>query len=267
MKNFTVRYPEEEFLPIIISIPHSGTFYPPALEQDYFKRFVKHPPDTDWFLEKLYSFAPEMGITLISSNISRYVIDLNRNPDGVSLYNDGRAESALIPEKTFKGENLFIEKGPQESQIEIRKEKYYWPYYREIEKIIEDFQRKFSRILFFDAHSIKHNVPAIQEEDFPDLILGDYNQTTSSLEIIKVALEEFEKCPFSFSHNRPFKGGHLTRYFGKPQNGVNALQLEMSQRIYMNEKDDEYEEVKASRVQEVLINFFDSMIDFLKKEP
>src|SRR3712207_430138 len=84
-------------VPIILSVPHSGTEFPEELKAQYRPEMIEQPDDTDWFVHDLYNFAPELGITVIHAKYSRWVIDLNRDPTSEPLYNDGRIITGLTP--------------------------------------------------------------------------------------------------------------------------------------------------------------------------
>ena len=255
MQVFAVRPPKNNPLPILISVPHCGTTFPDELKNQFQPELLSQPEDTDWFVHDLYDFAAEMGITLIHAVYSRYLIDLNRAPDNRQLYNDGRIQFGLVPAQTFSLKNLYRESAlqPTVDEIERRKQIYYWPYYRKIEELLGDLQSQFRHVLFFDAHSIRHQIAAMKGQAFPDLILGDLDGQTADAQLIRAADQVLSKTgKYSYSHNHPFKGGHLTRYFGKPDTGIHALQLEMVQKIYMDEENVCFTERKAQEVRKVL---------------
>lgn len=235
-QNFFVQFPDGNARPVVISVPHSGTEFPKDIADQFVPEAIAKPHDTDWFVHELYNFAPNLGFTLFHARYSRYVIDLNRDPTGHKLYDDGRIETALVPTQTFdlkplyKGNTLTIQ------EIESRKEKYFLPYHQAIAARIAELQKKFKHVLFFDGHSIKRYVPSIRRDKFPDLILGNQDETTAHPDLIQNALLSLAMDgQYQVSHNSPFKGGYLTRSIGNPSKGVHALQLEMSQDIYMDE--------------------------------
>lgn len=250
----------ENKLPIVISIPHAGTMIPEELARRLKTKFVNNPPDTDWHVDKLYSFANAMGITTIQANYSRYVIDLNRDPENKQLYSKDRFQTDLVPVQSFQKEDLYIDTLPDNTDITLRLENYYWPYYGAIKNLLADLKQQFSNILLFDAHSIKRLVPAINASKFPSLILGDNNQTTAAPQLIDCAFTSLQaNKQYDVSHNQPFKGGNITKTFADPKNGIHCLQLEMAQDIYMDELSNEYLVSRARGVQEVLKNMFDKL--------
>jgi len=258
-KIYSINHPIGKRLPILLSSPHSGVNFPSAVKPQFKEEVVSHPFDTDWFVDRLYDFAPEMGITQICANFSRYVVDLNRDFKGESLYHDGRFLTGVVPSHSFGKKPLYTGDPPTPGEIKERLDKYYWPYYKKIEEILRDIKKEFGYAIFFDCHSIKRNVSSISDHPFPDLILGDNDEKSADKKLIKVALETLsEQKIFEIYHNTPFKGGHLTRWFGKPHEGIHALQLEMSQDLYLDESNDHYMELKAAlirdRLRQTLIN-------------
>lgn len=256
---YSIKHPVGKRLPILLSSPHSGTDFPKDIKSRVNEEISNHPSDTDWFVDRLYDFAPEMGITQISANYSRYVVDLNRDFKGEELYHDGRFLTGVVPSHSFSKTPLYKGELPSAHEIQERIERYYWPYYKKIEEILLDIKKEFGYAIFFDCHSIKRNVPSIRDSAFPDLILGDNDEKSADIKLINTALETLsDRKLFEVFHNTPFKGGHLTRWFGKPEEGIHALQLEMSQDLYLDEENDHYAELKATlireRLRETLLN-------------
>ncbi len=264
---FILHPSQGEIVPIIISSPHSGTQFPDHLKHQYHTGWLTQPEDTDWYINKLYNFAPLMGITVIEARYSRYLIDLNRNPENRDLYNDGRSQSKLLPVRTFAGKKIYLPgQTPSEKDTQERLNLYYWPYYKQVKLMINQLKEEFNHVLLFDAHSIKHTIPAISDLPFPEFILGDNDQNSASPNLIFQALFSLQKQnQFSVSHNKPFSGGHLTRYFGNYARGVHAIQLEMCQRNYMNEETLNYDVEKSEIVIKILKALFFQLISTLKE--
>ncbi len=262
---FKIIPPITEPIPFVLSIPHCGTSFPNGLKNHYKKEIIENLDDTDWYLDMLYNFAPELGITTIVSNYSRWVIDLNRDPENKSLYDDGRIITSLCPTTNFLGENIYNSgKEPNKEDIDNRLLKYYWPYHNKINELISSFKTKFDTVFFWDAHSIRRNVPTINPEPFPDLIIGDNDGKTADNVFIKTCFQQLLKSDLNITHNTPFKGGNLTRSKGNPSNKTHAIQLEMSKDLYMNKDETEYNYEKAEVMKLILKNTFKSIIPLLK---
>lgn len=258
---FKITRPATPTIPILLSVPHCGTEFPVELMPQYRRGKIISPDDTDWFVDKLYGFAPEMGITVIAAVYSRWVIDLNRHPESKPLYADGRILTGLCPTTDFLGDPLYQDErnevSPTDQQYRI--EKYYYPYHQAIQDELHALKEKFDHVLLWDCHSIRQSVPTIQSEKFPDLILGDVDGTSASPGVIETALKVLEAGEFSFQHNYPFKGGYITRAYGKPAENIHALQLEMTKVNYLDDGEKIYLPSRAQKVQQLLKNCLGSL--------
>ncbi len=262
---FKVIAPTHSEVPILLSVPHCGTDFPPELKDQYVCELIQAPDDTDWFVDKLYDFAPELGITIISAQISRWVIDLNRDPEEKPLYVDGRIITGLCPTTNFLGEHLYNDKrtAVDKKEVELRLLNYYYPYHAKIQETLDQLIRRHGQALLWDCHSIRQFVPTIHPEKFPDLILGDADGTSASPGLIEGTLSILDHSRFQTRHNFPFKGGYITRHFGKPAMGQHALQLEMTKVNYMDATELNYDAVKAQEMRTLLKRVFQKLIDQL----
>ncbi len=258
-----ITAPKTKRVPVIVSCPHVGTEIPIDVARTMDPALVVKVPDTDWFVHELYGFAPEMGITLVHAGFSRFVVDLNRDPAGAKLYSDGRPETALVPTVSFAGKALYRGDDPDDREIARRKEKYFDPYHVALAAMLQGMRKEFRHVLFFDAHSIQRRVPSIRPEPFADVIVGDQKGKTAHHSLSHAALASLQRSGLQVSHNDPFMGGYLTRSMGKPDAGIHAIQLEMSQDLYMNESSAQRDEKKQKVVQGHLEALFDDLVDAL----
>ena len=249
--------------PIIVSVPHSGIEIPKELKSAYVSEKIEFIDDTDWYVDRLYDFAQSMGITIIHAKYSRWVIELNRNAQSKPLYDDGRVITGLTPTTDFNGQSIYKNEEPSAAEIQTRISTYYTPYYDKIEALIKSKKSTFNHVLFFDAHSIRQHVPGIRQEPFPDLILGDVDETSADKNLIETAVKTLGSSSYSFQHNDPFKGGNLTRHFANPKEGVHALQLEMSKILYMYDTETLFHEERAGKVKILLKSLFQNLSDSL----
>lgn len=249
-------------VPIIISVPHCGSAFPDEIKDQYKPKLIKAPDDTDWFVQILYEFAPAMGITMIAANYSRWVIDLNRHPYSKPLYADGRIITPLCPATTFLGEPIYKDERQEVELPEVkrRKDLYYQPYHSKLKELLRQRKKKFGKVLLWDCHSIKQLVPTIQKDKFPDLILGDAGGTSAAPNFIESTLGVLNQGGYSVSHNHPFKGGYITRNYGKPLKNRHALQLEMTKVNYMDDTETKYDKVRAVKMQDLLKKVFDNLL-------
>ena len=219
--------------PLFVSFPHSGTYLPPELAARM-TDVARTMPDTDWHVPLLYKFLDAMGASRIEATHSRYVVDLNRPPDDQELY-AGQKKTGLVPFDTFKGEPLYRE-GQAPSADEIVARRQYWqPYHDTLAQELSRVKAINGAVILWDAHSIESVLPQLFEGRLPDLNLGTFDGKSSDTDIAEAAFAAAKQSGFDAVMNARFKGGYITRHYGAPKKGVNAIQLEMAQAIYMDE--------------------------------
>jgi N-formylglutamate deformylase len=238
--------------PLIISIPHAGTFVPDEIKA----RFTdegKRLPDTDWHVPRLYEeFIAQHNVTCITANYSRYVIDLNRPPDNAPLY-PGQKHVPLCAEQTFEGADIYRENHtPDDDEIATRLQNYWQPYHGEIEKQITRIKKLHGFALLYDAHSIRSVSPLLFEGQLPDLNLGTVNGASCAEKHSQAAYDIALNSGYSAVLNGRFIGGYITRHYGDPANHVHALQMELAEKNYMDEDSFAYDPDKAGNLIAIL---------------
>jgi N-formylglutamate deformylase len=236
--------------PLLVSVPHDGTALPEAIAARMTES-ARRVPDTDWHVARLYAFARELGASIIVPKYSRYVVDLNRPPDDVSLY-PGQNTTGLCPTVQFSGEPVYREgQTPTPDEIAERVETYWRPYHEALRGELERLRAAHGRVLLWEGHSIKgSDLPFLFEGRLPDFNLGTSSGKSCAPDVQR-RIEAAFAAQSGYDHvvNGRFKGGYITRHYGDPANGIDAVQLEMSQRIYMDEATFTYDEVKAAHAQ------------------
>lgn len=251
---FTLTPAKVSRVPIVVSIPHAGTGVPPEVARQLRSEIVRELPDTDWFVPELYAFCKDLGIPMIQANLSRYVVDLNRPMEGPALYSDQRRQTDAMPLTSFDGVPLYpAGQEPDAAERARRASLYYTPYHDTLQRLLLETQKQFNHVLLFDAHSIRRWVPSLAREAFADLIVGDRDGSSADPLLSQTLLRILKASTLHIAYNQPFKGGHITRAFGSPQNKIHALQLEMSQDIYMTDDRSQLDPDRSPKVQALLI--------------
>jgi N-formylglutamate deformylase len=252
-------------VPILISVPHCGTLFPDELVNQFDSKLVQAPDDTDWWVDRLYDFAPSLGMCMVTARYSRWVVDLNRDPHDKPLYTDGRYLTGLCPITTFLGAPLYIDQRTTIDPVEVnrRTKEYYYPYHLKIERELSRLKNRFGKVLLWDCHSIRQIVKTIQSEKFPDLILGDADGTSASAAFSELASSQLGHGSYSLAHNHPFKGGYITRRYGKPGFDQHALQLEMTKVNYMDDSENNFDPDRANNIRNLLQPTFRKLIALL----
>ncbi|NQZ26014.1 MAG: N-formylglutamate deformylase [Colwellia sp.] len=249
---------------MLISMPHNGQLIPDSIAATM-TNTGHQVPDTDWYMDKLYDFAQGLGISIIKPKYSRYVIDLNRNIDGINLY-PGANSTELCPTTAFDLSPLYISgQEPDEAEIKRRIELYWQPYHQALNDTLAQMKAQFGKVILLDAHSILSHVPRFFDGQLPDFNFGSANGESCSSELInKIAM--LDLSPYSSVVNGRFKGGYITRGYGNPKENIHAVQLELSQHTYMDEPSDRYNEQKAAQVKEKLQVFVKCLADFSQEK-
>ena len=222
--------------PLLISMPHVGTHVPPALAERFTAQ-ARHVPDTDWHLERLYDFADALGASVLVATHSRYVVDLNRPPDDQNLY-PGQDTTGLCPVDTFDKTPIYAAGDlPDQPEIAARRDAIWQPYHRQLQAELDRLKAAHGTIALWDAHSIRSVLPRFFEGKLPDLNLGTGNGTSCDPALAATLLDIAESATgYTGVLNGRFTGGYITRQYGNPAGGVHAVQLEMTQSSYMQEK-------------------------------
>ncbi|MEO8802538.1 MAG: N-formylglutamate deformylase [Rudaea sp.] len=237
---------------LLVSLPHDGT----ALPDDIAARMTpaaRRVPDTDWHVSRLYAFARELGASMIVPKFSRYVVDLNRPPDDVSLY-PGQNTTGLCPRVQFSNEPIYLpNQEPSADEIAERVARYWRPYHGALAAEIARIKQEHDRVVLWEGHSIRSVVPFLFDGRLPDFNLGTANGASCSPTLqqrLSAVLQA--QSDYSFIVNGRFKGGYITRHYGNPDAGIDAVQLELAQYNYMDENIFSYQEAVAAPTQAMI---------------
>jgi N-formylglutamate deformylase len=219
--------------PLVVSIPHAGidlAGFEPAFADPWLAR-----KDADWRLDELYDFIEPLGATIVRTKLSRSIIDVNRDPSGASLY-PGLATTELCPTTSFDGEPLYrAGRAPDAGGIAERRRLYFEPYHAALGGEIARLRGRFERVALFDAHSIRSRIPRLFDGELPVFNVGTNAGASCNAGLRQAVGTVLAASNDSVVLDGRFKGGWITRAYGKPDEGVEALQLEIACRAYMQE--------------------------------
>ena len=238
--------------PLLISMPHDGTLLAEGMAQRMTYSALRLP-DTDWHVGQLYGFARELGAGFLRPNYSRYVIDLNRPPDDVSLY-PGQNTTGLCPIQQFSGEPIYLSgQEPYSAEIAQRLHDYWQPYHQALRDEIARIRNLHGYAVVWEAHSIRSQVPFLFTGRLADLNLGTADGS-SCTPAMQTALEQVlkDQTRFSWVVNGRFKGGYITRQYAQPEQSVQVIQMELAQCNYMDEANFSYLAERAKSLQTIL---------------
>ena len=259
--------------PLLVSFPHTGIDLPPELESRLVSPWLARK-DADWWIDRLYDFAADLGATTVRTSVSRTVIDVNRDPSGVSLY-PGQATTELCPSTTFDGEPLYREGlGLGDGEVEERRARWFDPYHTALNDEVARLGDNNRCVVVYDCHSIRSVIPRLFEGRLPVFNIGTNGGTTCSQVLSGSIAELCREAGRSSVVDGRFRGGYITRRLGSPQTSVHAVQMELGCRGYMREPAGEvlasnwptpYDAFYAAAIREALIRILVRCISFARQ--
>lgn len=256
--------------PLVVSFPHTGTDIPPGIEARLVSPWLGRK-DADWWVDRLYGFAADLGATTIRTRLSRTVIDVNRDPSGASLY-PGQATTGLCPETSFDGEPLYLEgAAPGTDEVAARRERFFHPYHAALAGEIGRLRGEHGGVVLYDAHSIRSEIPRLFEGALPHFNIGTFNGAACDPALAAAVASACDAPGFTHVVDGRFKGGWTTRHYGRPSDGVHAIQMELACRGYMDEPSGRpveadwptaYDEARAAPLRAVLTQVLKACLAF-----
>ena len=249
--------------PLLVSLPHVGTHIPETLRARLVDRALQ-VEDTDWFLDRLYAFAADLGASLLVPRCSRFVVDLNRPSDNQPMY-AGSNNTELCPTRFFTGDPVYRDgQAPDAAEVQQRVASHWQPYHDALAAELARLKAAHGHVLLFDGHSIKSELPWLFDGQLPHMNLGTVGGTSCDAGLqAQVAAVFAAQSTYTHVLNGRFKGGHITRQYGRPADGVHAVQLEMCWRAYMDETPPyRWHESRAAAVTPLLRRLVDTLLQW-----
>ncbi|WP_312434585.1 N-formylglutamate deformylase [Janthinobacterium sp.] len=253
-------------IPLLVSMPHVGTDIPDEIAARMTPQALLKA-DTDWHLRELHGYLQQMDASVLSARWSRYTIDLNRPQEDTNLY-PGQDTTGLLPADTFHREPLYLPgREPDAHDVRQRLERYWAPYHRQLEQELARMLRAHGAVVLWEAHSIASHVPRFFDGKLPDLNFGTADGASCdpglTCAVVDLARAQHQ---FTVALNGRFKGGHITRHYGQPQQRVHAIQLEMCQCLYMDEAAPfAFRPDLAAQVQPLLQNMMEAAVAWVRR--
>ncbi len=254
----TVQAPARQSLPLVFASPHSGRDYPP----DFIARARLDPKSLrrseDCFVDQLFSFAPEIGAPLLCALFPRAYVDPNREPyeldpgmfegplpDYANTRSPRVAAGLGTVAKVVAGGAEIYERKLSFEEVRQRIERTYWPYHQALRQLLSETRERFGGCLLLDCHSMPSGGAAPQRRQSGgepargrgvSFVLGDCHGSACGRDLVAAAESYLRKAGYRTARNQPYAGGFITRHYGRPGDGVHALQIEINRALYMNEE-------------------------------
>ena len=241
--SFVLTEPRAPEVPVIVEVPHAG------LEVDAESLATLAAPalaigrDADLYVDELYADAPDLGATLLTARMSRYVCDLNRSEHDVDrdtvVGATGRPSPHGLIWRSTTDNRAAITRPLSKTELERRLKAYYRPYHDRLDELVRERLARYGFVIVVSGHSMPsrgrdgHDDPGRERAD---IVPGTRQQTTAAPAVIDAIEKVAARFQFGLAHDEPYRGGHTTVRYGRPAAGIHAIQIELNRRLYMDEQ-------------------------------
>ena len=238
---------------LVLDSPHSGTTYPPDFLYACEMSALRHAEDTH--VDKLYDFAPALGVHWIEAHFPRSYLDANRNTTEIDvtlldapwpgpvatdpkILSKVRLGKGLIWRTTDDGVPIYARK-LSVAEVQARIAQCWQPYHAAVAQAIDAAHRQHG----YSIHVNCHSMPAVASShatDFPgekhaDFVVGDRDGSTASPALSQLVCKHLAALGYNVAYNHPYKGVELVRRYSQPAGQRHSIQLEINRKLYMNE--------------------------------
>lgn len=225
---------------LLFASPHSGDIYPKAFRDASIVSAAQLRRNEDMFVDRLVAGAVGAGAPLLSARFPRCYVDVNRAPDELPqawspspIKETARTQAGIGVVPTHMGEHSPIyRKPPSRADAQARLTQLYHPYHDALRALIAEAQDRFGQVLLIDCHSMPGFAPMGSRR--PDIILGDRFGRSCHPDTLSALRQTLQSEGFSVAVNYPYAGGYVTEHYGKPDTGVEVVQIEINRDLYLN---------------------------------
>ena len=225
---------------VVFASPHSGSVYPKSFRDQSVLSAAQLRRNEDMFVDKLVAGCVEAGAPLLNARFPRCFVDVNRAPTELPrdwavapVKETARAAAGLGVVPTHLGERTPIyRRPPSRADAHARLRALYDPYHAALAGLIHEAQARFGACLLVDCHSMPGFAPMGSRR--PDIVLGDRFGRACAPETLSLFRALFQGEGYSVAVNYPYAGGFITEHYGRPDMGVEAVQIEINRDLYLN---------------------------------
>ena len=246
---FHVSMPAHQSVPFVFNSPHSGRHYAPEFLNQSRLDQTSIRKSEDAYVDELFVCAPSLGAPLLAANFPRAWLDVNREPweldprmfdDPVPSFANTRSARVAgglgtIPRLVGEGLEIYHSR-LRLSEALMRIEQAYKPYHECLQRLLAHTHGRFGAAILVDCHSMPANIRATDGGEKPDFIIGDRFGTSASQHLSERAMKLLRSMGYVVTHNKPYAGGFITEHYGRPDNGLHAIQIEVNRSLYMDER-------------------------------
>jgi N-formylglutamate amidohydrolase len=248
---YEIVTPEHQLLPLVLASPHSGDIYPKRFLAESQLDTLSLRRSEDSFVDRLFAPSVALGVPLLRARFPRAYVDVNREPyeldprmfaDNLPDYvnvKSSRVASGLgtVPRLGANGREIYVHK-LRFAAAAHRIETLYRPYHRALERLVEETRQRFGMCLLIDCHSMPSvggRVDRDSGQRRKDVVLGDCHGSACAPLLVEQVEHSLRSLSWSVKRNDPYAGGFTTHHYGRPADGVHALQIELNRALYMDE--------------------------------
>ena len=234
--------------PFVFASPHSGEEIPKDMLDAIAIEAQDLKQSQDCRVNELFKSVPDNGVPLLAARYARTYVDLNRYEGEIdaTMFQPrpqvaGQCERVeiglgVIPRIVTADVSIYDEPMPAE-HIDKRLNLAYHPYHAKLKQLLDDAQERAGKAILIDCHSMPSNLFGWSKRNaLPDVVLGNCRGRSCSSDLILKAEGFLKEMGLRVRRNVPYAGGYCTQFYGQPDRGVHALQIELNRGLYMNEK-------------------------------
>ncbi|ASP35390.1 N-formylglutamate amidohydrolase [Labrenzia sp. VG12] len=255
---------EEGQSPIVLCLPHSGADLPNAVEKRL-NATGRLQADLAWRLERVFDFHKELDVTVLRSSVSRYVIDLDRDPETPVDRAMNPAE-ALCPATTLDGKRIYQDgEEPGPTEIEQRTLLFHAPFHKALQRQVDRLQRQHRNVIILDCQSMRSHIKGVTENGLPLVSIGTLGGSSCDPDLRNTLVGSFKgQQGYTVSVDEQMQGGFISQSFGRPDRGLHAVSVLLAQRSYLRHESPPFEpdKTRLTRLRAVLAEAMTRLVDW-----
>ena len=246
---FICHTPRNSHTNVIYNSPHSGRIYNANFLTQTALSLKDIRASEDCYVDQLLTSVTHSGATLLEACFPRSFVDVNRAANDLDQKlieklnissSDPRTAAGLGVVPRIVGEGLEIYQQKLSLQeVNSRLDTCYFPYHKQLQKLINQAIKNFGTAILFDFHSMPHNCLENKTSDkssVPQIVIGDCFGSSCTPSFSEDVFDIFVSEGFSVIKNNPFSGGFITKHYGVSHQNIQAIQIEIDRSLYMDEQ-------------------------------
>jgi N-formylglutamate amidohydrolase len=248
---FHVLTPIEQSVPFVFCSPHSGSTYPAAFIAASKLDPLSLRKSEDVLVDQLFAGVASLGAPLLAARFPRAYLDVNREPYELDpqLFDEPLPRFAnsqsmrvagglgTIARVVADAEEIYSAAGRPSLEAALQRiELLYKPFHQALAQLITATRDRFGIAIVIDCHSMPStSMSRPGPGSRPDIVLGDRFGASCDGRVTRVVRDTIADLGLQVLLNRPYAGGFITEYYGRPFEGVHALQIEINRALYLDE--------------------------------